>query len=231
MLILTGPLIPFCKGRLPASEQSTLANIDWKFRKDPLFWIYTISTIIQGFGLFFPALFLASYATDIGLSNKMGALALSVLAMSQFAGQGVFGYTSDKNVLSVETLAIICSVMSGLAALLLWGFGRSLPLLMLFSVVFGFFGYGFSSMRAAMVKQITNDPTTLMALQSILNGSLGWGNILVGPISANLIRGGVSKARYGVSKYEDLVYFTGACMLGSAVLLMVPFTRRLLAKM
>lgn len=51
-VILTGPLISFCKSRLPASVQSTLANMDWKFRRDLLFWVYTLSTIFQGFGLF-----------------------------------------------------------------------------------------------------------------------------------------------------------------------------------
>ena len=227
MLILTGPLIPFCKERLPPSEQTTLANMDWAFRQDLLFWTYNISTIIQGFGLFFPAVFMASYATDIGLSNTIGALLLSVLAMAQFAGQCAFGTISDKNILSVTVLALICSIMSALAAFLLWGFGRSLPLLLVFCIVFGFFGYGFSSMRAAMARQVTNDPNTIMALQAILSSGLGWGNVLVGPISSVLIRGTADRGGYGISRYEDVVYFSGSCMLGSAAILLVPYLRRL----
>jgi hypothetical protein len=227
MILLAGPLIPFCKPRLPASESAALANLDWSFRTNPLFWIYVLSTIIQGFGLFFPTVFLASYATDIGLSGTMGALALSVLSMAQFAGQVTFGYLSDKSVLSVTTLAIICSVMSSLAAFLLWGFGHSLALLLLFSIVFGFFGYGFACLRAAMAKQFTSDPTTLIALQSILISVTGLGNIAVGPISAALIHGKGSKWSYGVRRYEYVIYFTGSCMLGSAVVLVMPLARRL----
>ncbi|KIV99376.1 uncharacterized protein PV09_08921 [Verruconis gallopava] len=231
MVILTGPLIAFCKPRLPASEQSTLAHMDWSFSKDVYFWTYTISTTIQGLGLFFPSIFLASYATDIGLNNMMGALLLSVLAVAQFAGQCVFGALSDRQSFSVTVLAMICSVMAAMAAFLLWGFGKSLVMLLFFSIVFGFFGYGFSSMRSAMARRITNDPTTLMALQSILNGSLGWGNILVGPISAKLIHNSKNKGGYGLSKYEDLIYFTGSCMLGSAVVLLLPYFRLLPRRM
>lgn len=230
MLILTGPLIPFCKGRLPASEQTTFANMDWSFRKDLNFWVYTLSTVVQGFGLFFPAVFLASYATDIGLSNKIGALLLSMLVLSQFVGQCILGTVSDRNYFSVPILAMFCMVMSSLAAFLLWGFGHSLPLLLVFSIVFGFFGYGFNSMRTAMAKQITNDPLTLIALQAILSGSPGLGNVLVGPISAKLIHGRADTSAYGVSRYEDLIYFTGSCMLGSAVVLLVPYLRFLKPK-
>lgn len=225
MVLLTGPLIPFVKGRLPPSEQSALAKMDWRFSRSPLFWVYMLSTVVQGLGLFFPAVFLPSYATDIGMSKIMGALLLSVMAIFQFCGQCVFGFLSDKHYCSVTVLALTCSVMAALASFLLWGFGTSLPLLLPFGALFGFFGYGFSSMRSAMARKITVDPTTTVALQSILNASLGWGVILVGPISARLLHGNARVGAYGAERYDRLVYFSGGCMIGSALLLALPALR------
>jgi predicted MFS family arabinose efflux permease len=220
--LLTGPLIPFCKNRLPIGEQSALASMDWQFGKRPLFWSFLLATIIQGLGLFFPVVFLPSYAADIGLKESTGALSLSLMAMSQFCGQSAFGFLSDRQ-LSPSALAFVCCIMTALSVFLLWGFARSLPLLIAFSLVHGFFGYGFSSMRSAMAKQLTSDPNTLMALQSILNGSLGIGNILVGPLSSTMIAGTVDVGEYGVQKYVGVVTFSGSCMLASALVLTTSF--------
>lgn len=222
MVLLTGPLIPFFKARLPASEQSTLARMNWSFVKNPLSWVYCLATIVQGLGFFFPPLYLPSFATDIGLSSTMGALLLSVMAIAQFVGQFSVGYLSDKK-LSVSLLAMTCSIMTTLAAFLLWGMATSLPILLIFSIVYGFFGYGFGTMRVAMGKSVTKDPSSVVAIQAILVFCLGVGNILVGPISAELIHSGVIVGEYGADKYKEVVIFTGSCMLGSVLVLAIPW--------
>ncbi|TVY56206.1 Fujikurins efflux protein [Lachnellula cervina] len=56
--VLTAPLIPFLKGKLPPADQSARAKTNWGFVKRPLFWIYGASTLMQNFGFFFPALYL-----------------------------------------------------------------------------------------------------------------------------------------------------------------------------
>lgn len=40
LAVLTGPLIPLLKGRLPPSEQSSAGPTDWTCLKNPLFWVY-----------------------------------------------------------------------------------------------------------------------------------------------------------------------------------------------
>jgi MFS family permease len=149
MAILTGPLIPLLKGRLPAAEQSVMARTNWSFLKKPLFYIYGLSTLFQGLGFFFPPLYLPSYATSIGLSSTQGALILAIMSMAQVLGQFVFGYLSDKK-MSVGTLCTICSIMATIASFALWGTAKSIGLLVAFSIVYGFFGFGFSTMRVAM---------------------------------------------------------------------------------
>ncbi|QDS73305.1 hypothetical protein FKW77_005944 [Venturia effusa] len=48
LAILTGPLIPYLKGRLPVSNSTAIAATDWTFLKLPLFWIYSLSNLIYG---------------------------------------------------------------------------------------------------------------------------------------------------------------------------------------
>jgi len=112
MVVLTGPLLPALKGRLPPPEQNTMAKINWTFLKKPLFWVFGLSTLAQGLGFFLPALYLPTYATAIGLNSTQGALILAVMSISQLLGQFGFGFMSDKHV-SVGKLAILLHFASG----------------------------------------------------------------------------------------------------------------------
>ncbi|KAG9727651.1 hypothetical protein KCU73_g12567, partial [Aureobasidium melanogenum] len=43
-ILMTGPLLPCLKIRLPPSQSSHLAKTDWTFIKKPIFWLYICST-------------------------------------------------------------------------------------------------------------------------------------------------------------------------------------------
>jgi len=216
--ILTGPMIPFIKQRLPPAERSAMAKTNWSFFKRPLFWVYGFSTLIQGFGFFFPALYLPSYATSIGLDPTQGALILALMSIAQVFGQLAFGYLSDKRI-SVSVLSIICLVMSAAATFGLWGPAKSRPFLFVFSVLYGFFGYGFGAMRMAMGKAVSDDSSAAVATYAILVFLQGVGNVLVGPISNGLLQKNVKIYDYGVLRYRSLVILTGACMSASALVI------------
>jgi MFS family permease len=218
MVILTAPLLPLFKGRLPAAEQSAMAKTNWSFIKKPLFWIYCISTMLQGLGFFFPALYLPSFATALGLSSTRGALILAIMAMFQVLGQFAFGYMSDKN-MSVSTLATGCSIMATIATFTLWGTAKSLSVLIIFSILYGFFGYGYTTMRVAMGRAVSDDPSAVVASYAILVFLQGVGNILAGPISSGLMSQKINLSTYGVGRYESLVIFTGLCMFLSALVI------------
>jgi hypothetical protein len=86
LALLTGPLIPLLEGRLPSSPgQVASYRWNWTFFRSPLFWIYSVSNILQGFGYFFPSLYLPSYASSLGLSSKSGALLLALMSISKSA--------------------------------------------------------------------------------------------------------------------------------------------------
>lgn len=216
LFVLTGPLIPFLKGRLPTSVHSTSTRMDWSFLRDALFWVFSISNIAQGLGYFFPSLWLPSYAASIGLSGRDGALLLALMSVSQVAGQLTFGWLSDRKV-PLEALTIVSTVISATSAFALWGLAHTLPLLIVFALVYGFFAAGFTAMWARMTTAVSTDSTAVPMIFSLFNFGKGVGNVLAGPISGNLLHHITSAESYGLVKYKGVVVFTGSCMVFSTV--------------
>jgi MFS family permease len=216
MVVLTGPLIPLLEGRLPPSEQSTMSRTNWSFLKKPLFWVFCMSTMVQGLAFFIPPVFLPSYAADIGLSSTQGALLLALMSAAQVLGQFAFGYLSD-NRFPVSALVLICLIFSAGATFIFWGLSKSLPMLGVFSVIYGIFAYGFGTMRVAMGMAVSDDQSSVVATYAILVFLQGIGNVLVSPISASLISNGIALDEFGASSYKWLIFFTGGCMVLSAL--------------
>ncbi len=216
LVVLTGPLIPFLRGRLPASEQSRVERSSWICLRIPLFWIYCLSNVVQGLGYFFPSLYLPSYASSIGLSSTQGALLLALLSVSQVLGQFSFGYLSDRRI-PLNILIFTSTLVSAVACMALWGLAKSLALLILFSLVYGFFGAGYVATWARMGSAVTQEPAAALTTFSLFCFGKGVGNVVAGPISTSLLSPAVTIGSYGVSKYKSIILFTGSCMLCSAV--------------
>lgn len=221
MVVLTGPLIPLFRGRLPPSEQSSLARTDWSFLAKPIFWVYGASILVQGLGFFFPIVFLPSYASAIGLSSFNGALLVALMSISQVAGQFVFGYLSDKH-MSVNVLAIMACSIAALAALAAWGLGKSMAALIAFAIIYGFFAFGYGTLRVAMGRAVSDDPSTVFATYAVFVFLQGVGNILVGPISGGLMASrDVIREDYAAGQYEGIVILTGASSFLAGILVVV----------
>ncbi|KAF2624211.1 MFS general substrate transporter [Macroventuria anomochaeta] len=167
LFVVTGPLIPLLKGR-PGQKQN---------RQQPT----------HGTGRFFPALFLPSYASSIGLSTSKGALLLALMSVSQIAGQFTFGYLSDKRT-SVNALITVSVSIAAIATLSAWGLARSIAPLILFALLYGFFGAGYTAMWARMATAVSEEPSAAQAIFGMFNFGKGVGNIAAGPISAGLLR-------------------------------------------
>ena len=216
MVILTGPLIFLIKPRLPISQSSTTARTDWSFARNPLLLVYCTANMAQGLGFFFPSLFLPSYATSVGLSPTKGATLLSIMAAAQVLGQWTFGVRSDK--FALNPLVLLSTMVAAIACFAAWGLSHSLWTLVIFSILFGFFAYGFSSMRARMgIAVAGEDPTVALQTFGMFTLCQGIGNVLAGPISAGLLKDAVRRDRYGILRYKALIIFTGASMVLSAL--------------
>ncbi|KAI1115554.1 major facilitator superfamily domain-containing protein [Nemania sp. NC0429] len=225
LTLLTGPFIPLLKGRLPPSEQASIPKINWAFFQSPLFWMYSVSTLLQGFGYFFPSLYLPSYATSVGLSGKMGALLLALMSVFQVGGQFLFGFLSDRRV-PVNVLACSSTIVAATACLTLWGLAKSLPVLIIFSIVYGFFGAGFTATWARMSTAVTDDVTAGPIVFTLFNFSKGIGNVLAGPIGGTLVS--MSKStEMPSSSYRWVIVFTAVSMFASALTIFLRFAKYL----
>ncbi|KAI0897092.1 MFS general substrate transporter [Annulohypoxylon nitens] len=218
LAVLTGPLVPLFKPRLPASESAVLAKTDWAFLKRPLFWVYALAILIQGFGFYFPSVFLPSYAASIGIPPVNGALLLALMSVAQVLGQFAFGYLSDKT-LPVSFLTITCCIAASIASSTFWGLGKSVALLAVFSLLYGFFGYGFGTMRVAMGRAVSDDPSIVVSTYSIFVFLQGIGNVLVGPLSAALMSPSTERGNFAAGKYGGVVILTSSSYFLAAVII------------
>ncbi|KAJ6780997.1 hypothetical protein PWT90_09038 [Aphanocladium album] len=227
LVVLTGPMIPFIKGRLPSTAHhrhrhlhhggSPAPKADWSFLRSDMFWIYSLSNVLQGFGYFFPALYLPSYATALGLGERAGAVLLAVMSVAQVCGQFAFGYLSDRRI-STNVLASTAVGVAAVACLALWQLARSLAVLVCFAAAYGFFAAGYTAMWARMSTNVCRggDGAAASMVFGLLNFGKGLGNVFAGPIGGNLIARGGSQFGGGALAYRWVVVFTGICMLASA---------------
>lgn len=225
LAILTGPLIPFLKGRLPPSESAGIPKMSWNFFKSPLFWIYWTSNLLQALGCFFPALYLPSYASTLDLSSKTGALVLTLMSISQVCGQFAIGFLSDRKV-SLDALGCLSTTVAAFACLCLWRLATSLPLLALFAIVYGFFGTGLTAIWARWCMTITDDVTAGLVIFTLLSFGKGVGNVLAGPIGGLLVFNPKSPGS-SPSNYRWVIAFTGSCMFASSCIIWLRYLRHL----
>lgn len=213
LVVLTGPLIPLLKGRVRHQTNSSPRS-DWSFLKQPLFWTYSVSNLFMGLGYFFPALYLPSYATSLGIGGARAALLLTLMSLAQVGGQFTFGYLSDKK-LSVTALMTISLTVSAIATFSAWGAARSLVPLIFFALLYGFFGTGYTAVWARMVTAVSEEPSAHQAMFGLFNAGKGIGNVLAGPISAGLLKMSNDTGGYANGIYKSVVIFTGVCLLFS----------------
>ena len=218
LAVLSAPLMPLLKGRLPASEHTGLAKINWAIFKRPLFWIYGTAILIQGLGFWMPSIFLPSYATSLNLPSSQGALLLVAMCIAQVLGQFAFGYLSDKR-FSVAVLSIICCITAAAASSTLWGLGKSAGLLATFSLIYGFFGFGFGTMRVAMSKAVDNDASSVFTLFSVFIFLQGIGNVLVGPLSAALLTPTIVRGKFGAERFTGVIALTASAWVLAALVI------------
>ncbi|KAK5633248.1 hypothetical protein RRF57_008963 [Xylaria bambusicola] len=212
LTLLTRPFIPLLKGRLSSSERANTSKISLA----PLFWVYSLSNLLQGFGYFFPSLYLPSVASSLGLGGKSGALLLALMSVSQVGGQFVFGLLSDRKVL-LDVLACLSTVVAAVACLTAWRLARVLPVLVIFAITYGFFGAGFTAAWARMSTAITADSTAVPMVFSLLDFGKGIGNVLSGPIGGFLVSISKSTGTSSSLSYRWIVVFTGVAMFASAL--------------
>lgn len=229
LAVLTAPFIPVLRPRLPrgrlpqgpeAHEKMSVSSSYKVVFRQPWFHFYAICALLQGFGFFFPIIYLPSYATSLGLSSKIGALLVALLSIGQMIGQTGFGLWSDKGG-SLKILMMVCTLVPATMTLTMWGLARSTGPLVVFSLAYGIFAFPFVVLFARMATSLSDDPQTTLTAYGLFSAAKGLGNVLEGPLSMVLRRESCEKNLFGLGKYAGIIGFAGGCLLLSGLIVPV----------
>ncbi|KAJ3521479.1 hypothetical protein NM208_g13271 [Fusarium decemcellulare] len=211
-LVLGAPVLFMLKPRLPPSHRGALRMFDFSFAKQPLFWCFAISNLIQGFGYYIPALYLPTYASLLGISGTLGALILSAQNLAIVVSQVLFGFLTDRTN-NILLLVFVSSFVSAVASFTLWGFAHSFVTLLMFALLFGLFAGAFPVFWAKFGSMLSDDPAHVYSMMAF---GKGIGNLATGPITATLLTRPVSSG-YGIGKFEPVIIFLGSFMFCSSL--------------
>ncbi|KAK8064868.1 hypothetical protein PG994_007506 [Apiospora phragmitis] len=169
LFAITAPLAFFIKPRVPVSR-NTGANkarpFNFKFLLLPSFLIYQSANILEATGfflpaLFFPAIYLPTYARSVFASGSLpSATTVLLVNVASVVGCVAMGSLTDR--LHVTTCLLVSTAGATLCVLLVWGLASSLPGLYAFCLLYGLFAGSYTSawpgiMRAVMEKAAASD--------------------------------------------------------------------------
>lgn len=216
--LLMCPLLYFIKPRLPLSPTSHTRRLNWGFLRTSTFWTLQIGNILESLGFFIPNTYLPSYARTLGLSSVSGTVTVSLFNTTSVFSQVILGFLSDR--LHITTVILISTIGATISVFLLWGFSTSLPLLCIFSLVYGLFAGGFTSTYTGSIQAVkrADDRAEAGLIFGLLAAGRGIGSIVSGPLSEALLSerpwAGDAILGYGTG-YGALIVFTGvSAMLG-----------------
>ena len=217
IVVLMGPLLVFVKPRLPIPAASAARRIDVGFLRTPLFWVLQIFNIMQGTGYFLPTNYLPTYAQSIGLSTRLGSLALVLVNLASVFGCILVGALVDR--VDITKIVLCTGGAAAIAIFAIWGVSTSLAPLYIFGLLYGLIAGSYSTAWAGMIKDVQRQSTTADAnvVLGFFCAGRGLGATVSGPLSEALIAGGTAlrdKAGLGYgSQYGTLIIFSGCTAL------------------
>ncbi|KAI9696311.1 MAG: hypothetical protein M1820_008234 [Bogoriella megaspora] len=197
----------------------------WDFLHHRTFYIWCLAIILQSSGYGIPQTYLTTYARSTSyLSETFSTLLITLFNIPGIISSSFFGLLSDNKRMpfSATTNACVSALASGLATFLLWGLAgaseKSISLLVLFAVIYGFFAGGYSGTWGGVIKEMEkeaadrNEAIDTGMVYGLLNGARGIGYVGGGLAGVQLLKAGgggsIGKFGYGTI-YGPLIVYTG----------------------
>ena len=105
-------------------------------------------------GLFIPNFYIVSYSIDHNISSDVSFYVLSILNAGGVVGRILPPFLSDK--FGRFNMLVPCVFLTGLSTLTLWMFARSLPLIAIYAVTYGFFSGAFNALIMPCIAQVSD---------------------------------------------------------------------------
>ncbi|KAL8716152.1 MAG: hypothetical protein Q9220_000057 [cf. Caloplaca sp. 1 TL-2023] len=212
LVLLASPLLWFIRPRLPVTQASLQPRSNMNFLRTSTFWIPQTCNIIQGLGYFIPNIYLSTYARSQGMTSTEGTLMLALVNIGVVFGAIWAGALTDR--MHVSSVMLICSIGAAVAVFVFWGLAVSLPMLCLFSLLYGLTAGGFSANYTGIVQRVRKMDNSADSgmIFGFLAAGRGIGAVVSGPLSEALLHmqtwKGEAKLGYGTG-YGLLIVFTG----------------------
>ena len=137
LILMIGACI-LIKSRLPkkpASKENVLP--DFGIFREPKFALTTAGVFFIEWGLFIPISYISSYCLTHGVSTELSYQMLAILNAGSFFGRGIPGFFADyfgrfNTLIVTVALCLVCNACLWLPA------GDILPLIIVYSAIFGF---------------------------------------------------------------------------------------------
>ncbi|PGH12184.1 adenylyl-sulfate kinase [Polytolypa hystricis UAMH7299] len=150
----SAPLAFFIKPRLPYSAKTRIKPLNMRYITSRLFGLHQVANAIQATGYFLPDIYLSTYSRMVfSTSTSLSVLALILVNIASSIGCVIMGSMTDK--LHVTTCIIISAAGAATSVLLIWGLATSLPVLCVFSVLYGLFAGCWTSVWPGIMKEIS----------------------------------------------------------------------------
>ncbi|OBT86281.1 hypothetical protein VE02_05576 [Pseudogymnoascus sp. 03VT05] len=210
--VISAPLIYFLRARIPPSQSSQPVHHGLGFLRTRTFWLLQMGLTMESLGYFIPSIYLPTFARSLGYSPSIGTLLVALVNAASVPSTILLGMLIDR--FHVTTVVIISTVGAVLSVFLFWGFSDALPLLIVFSILYGLFAGGFVTTISGIVKAVKglDETTDVGTLLGILSAGRGIGAVASGPLSEALLSSrpwqGKATLGYGTG-YGGLIVFTG----------------------
>jgi len=214
-------------------KKSKSKLLDLSVLKVPGYPLYLVFAFIQIFGFITPLFFMPSYCTAIGISGTQTSAVLAVASGVGAAGRIIAGQVAD--MVGPINILISFNMMAGLLCLIVWLPARSLGVMMVFALFWGFFSPVYWALSVPTAAKIVG----LQKLSAAV--SIGFlvnviPPIFAAPIGSMIIARTASNANISQNSpgaYGGLIVFCAITPIVAALFLVpvrLRFSRKLLAK-
>ncbi|MCJ1451190.1 hypothetical protein MMC28_001526 [Mycoblastus sanguinarius] len=213
--------ILFIRSRLQVSTISKKPDISYKFFTSPLFWLVSVATVLQALAQYLPAVYLPSYAVDIGSTAENASLLLTYNNIASMVCQPAIGALADTRGVALPLL--LGTVISSLSVLVVWGFSHTYALVAIVAVLFGGFGSAFTVLRNRFATAIVGDfdhgnqELIVSGALMLIRGAATLGSGFLGAKVVEEAEGIGLRGGYGAGKWRPLILTVGILMASASV--------------